>query len=187
MFSISQSKPANSQQESKKYVAVKSRLFDYLHKPGKTLTVRQPSETAVRKPSENTKPKQNTKRDAVKPTNNPKPAVSVKSGLKRRHSEISYVPPKKPAGILKRKSCIPSIEKNCDNEANLATSDIGDNAGAQGDEDDVFMSEANFKDIPVAMVTPSTARSVRFISPDDRVDGHKAKLRKTPLKPNEMR
>lgn len=169
-------------------MAVKSRLFDYLHKPSKPPTVRQPSETRSRKPSENTiKPKQDTKHDAKNTRKDSKPVVSMKSGLKRRHSEVPNVPAKKPAGILKRKSCIPSIDRICDNDTNntCTTKNIEDNVDTQ--DDDVFVSGTQSKDIPVAMVTPGTARSVRFISPDDRADDHKATLRKTPLKPSEMR
>ena len=147
--------------------------------------MRQPSETLSRKPSENTKPKHDTKHDAKNIRKDSKPVVSVKSGLKRRHSEVSRAPAKKPAGILKRKSCIPSIDRICDNDGNNSAKNIADNADTQ--DDDVFLSGTQFKDIPVAMVTPGTARSVRFISPDDRADDQKATLRKTPLKPSEMR
>ena len=172
-------------QDSKKFVEVKSRLFDYLNKPGKPQTVAHRRETLSKKPSENTKPKHNTKQDAKTMKKDSKPVVSVKSGLKRRHSEVASVPAKKPAGILKRKSCIPSIDRICDNDADNVARNIDCNTEEQSD--DVFMSGTQSKDIPVAMVTPGTARSVRFTSPANRRDDNKTTLRKTPLKPSEMR
>ena len=122
----------------------------------------------------------------MKPKKDTKSVVSVKSGLKRRHSELGHAPPKKPAGILKRKSCIPSIESCGDNETDQLNHVLDRNTGSKGD--DVFLS-TNYtkKDIPVAMVTPGTARSVRFISPEESLEGNGPKLRKTPVKPAEMR
>ena len=160
---------------------MKSRLFDYLHKPAKS--------TSDTKPSDHLK--KTERGNVVKPKKDSKTVVSVKTGIKRRHSEVSHEPAKKPAGILKRKSCIPSIE-SCGDDKTLNS--CIDNNTERPLDDNVFLS-TNYtnKAIPVAMVTPgtaavtpSTARNVRFMSPErSKSDGEQ--FRKTPLKPTEMR
>ena len=101
--------------DPKKFKTVKSRLFDYLHKPATKST----SVTASKSNDELNKVE---RRNIVKPKRETKPVVSVKSGVKRRHSEVHAAPAppksKKLAGILKRKSCIPSIDSNKGGETN---------------------------------------------------------------------
>ena len=114
--------------DPKKFKTVKSRLFDYLHKPATKSTgvsVSKSNEefhkpasksTSVTVSKSNEELKKVERHIIVKPKRETKPVVSVKSGVKRRHSEVHMAPAppksKKLAGILKRKSCIPSIDSN---------------------------------------------------------------------------
>ena len=133
------------------------------------------TEVKVKEDKENKLKDAKTKFDKAR-QNGSKPVT----GVKRRHSVASGGPPakKKPVGILKRKSCLGSIDSE------FKGTDC-DTAGEDCKQDGVEENELCVVENALRPFTPRTpSRNVRFISPDcpDSKDIVSKSLRKTPVK-----